>query len=100
LLGAAGKLAVGPVETFGCAWSFEIAPQLGRLHVEVTHGWSGPPFNTDSENLLLQLTARGPVAASGTLDDIVTGLKRGHDAIVRTFDAVIGDKVRRLWEKQ
>lgn len=99
LLGRGAELPVGPLESAGCEWHYEIAPRMGRLHVELTQGWPTPTLE-GPEALILQLTARGPLADDASDTEVERCLRQGHDVIVQTFDAVIGDRARAHWGRQ
>ena len=78
-------------------WRYEIQPQRGRLHVEVTHGFVGnePPKN---ETLIVKLTARGPVNKERDADSAINeGLNLGHDTIVQGFRDMTSDEAHKYW---
>lgn len=85
-----------PLESFGGEWHYEIAPQIGRLHIQWQHGQRSEPEGEDV--VILTLTARGPARpteeAGLSLSD---GLDRGRDAIVRSFKALMSDEANRFW---
>jgi uncharacterized protein (TIGR04255 family) len=76
-----------------CSWRFEIAPERGRLHVEIQHARLGSPAG--KEALVIKLTARGPVSNGGMSID--EGLNLGHEIIVTTFRDITSDKAHEYW---
>lgn len=93
LLGRTDQIKTTRFESCGGSWRFEITPQRGRLHVELSHGWTN---DQESQQLLmLKLTARGPIQRNGlSLDE---GLNLGHDAIVQTFREITSRRAREYW---
>jgi uncharacterized protein (TIGR04255 family) len=90
------------LETQGGNWHFEITPRRGRLHVELRHGTEAARrgmTHTATEFLVLNLTARGPVAsdeAQGmTWSD---GLDCGREMIVRSFFDMTTEEAHERWE--
>jgi uncharacterized protein (TIGR04255 family) len=84
------------LESFGGQWHYEIAPKLGRLHVNLAHGWRKTP--SEQEMLVLKLTARGPVKEDD-LDGVSLneGLCIAHKAIVQSFTELTSDKAHQYW---
>lgn len=76
---------------------FAIEPQPGRLHVELSHGLRHVG-NIETQILILQLTARGPIDPA-TDESMIAGLSAGRSAIVRAFAAVTGAAAQRAWGK-
>jgi hypothetical protein len=87
--------AMVALESVQGQWHYEIRPQRGRLHVGLVHGRSPGP-EVDRELLVLTLTARGPIPASGAVGD---GIQLGHDVIVHTFASLTSDAARLHWEQ-
>ena len=81
-------------ESFGGEWHLVIEPNRGRLHVAIRHGKVGKPEG--SEVLVLQLTARGPIDEEKGWD-LDSGLKLGHETIVRSFAAMTSDAAHEYW---
>ncbi len=84
-------------------WIWELTDPPARLFVESKPGRSvGEPHQ---DVLLLSLTARGPIGAdSGTakdsgIDPIESGIGRGHEWIVRTFDGIASDLAKSAWRR-
>ena len=77
-------------ESVGAEWHFEIAPQRGRLHLNVNLARLG----SREPGILLQWTARGPIGAGMDLD---AGLELGHRVTVETFLRVTSEEVQRSW---
>ena len=80
------------METFGGAWHYEIEPQRGRLHVEVSCVRAGSPQGP--QTLRLMLTARGPASDERAVGD---GLSLGRQAIVKTFKEITSDHAHQYW---
>lgn len=95
LIGSVGSVSSGVFESLGCHAHFVLPNDAGRLHIELSHGFSGPE-DDDSELLVLQLTARGGVDESRSLTQ---GLALGREAIVRSFAEVTGEEVKKVWEE-
>ncbi|UCC30924.1 MAG: TIGR04255 family protein [Phycisphaerales bacterium] len=97
-----GFYTVGPsvsgrrFESFGGEWHMVIEPNRGRLHVAVRHGKIGEPGG--AEVLVLQLTARGPLGQEKARD-LDSGLRLGHETIVRSFAAMTSDVAHRHWRR-
>lgn len=97
MIGSTGAVSVGRFESMGCHAHFALPDNAGRLHVEVTHGFAGTDEDAD-ELLIVQLTARGGIDESR---DVSAGLTLGHDAIVRSFSQIAGERVRaKVWEQK
>ncbi|MCL4741219.1 MAG: TIGR04255 family protein [Phycisphaerales bacterium] len=80
-------------EVPACTWRFVIAPQRGRLHLELEN----QPRQTESgeEAAILKLTARGPMnEGQPTIEE---GLKLGHDVIVQSFVEITSREAHRKW---
>ena len=74
-------------------WSYEIRPQLGRLHIAASYGRRD---DDASEALLLTLTARGPVTGNGVAS-LRAGLDVGHRAAVGAFLKATGPTEQARW---
>lgn len=84
------------LESLASEWHFEIAPQVGRLHIQLGHG----RVNTESgkDLLRLTLTARGPIGGTeGNCLDLDQGLDLGREIIVTTFKAVTSESAHVYW---
>src|SRR5206468_1644356 len=81
-------------ESLSGEWHFEIEPRKGRLHIAIQHGLLGPGKN--SEILLVQMTARGPVLDQPGWD-FDAGFTVGHEAIIRAFTGMTAPKAHRAW---
>lgn len=85
------------LETFGGHWSYEIAPNRGRLHMYLQHAKN----EQRAEILILNLTARGPIReGEGTAADLDSGLNLGHDVIVGAFSQLTSEKAQAHWGKE
>lgn len=94
----------GPVdfllpENFLTRFEFEIADRVGRLHVEISHGFSSDPSVPDREEVIrMALTARGPIKKDSMPLD--AGLARGRQAIVEAFYNLTSDDAHKVWGLQ
>jgi len=93
---------VGPpdveLEGAGGSWHFKIAPDRGRLHIDLKHARIDGP--APREVLRLNLTARGPVgdhSAAGT--SLSDGLDLGRRVVVTTFTCITSVQAHRFWER-
>ncbi len=86
------------LQDFNGRWSYDIPGNRGRLHVSLNHGFDKPGGN---ELLVLNLTARGPIAEG---DDAISrpedGLDLGRNLIVRGFQELMSSEARTYWEEQ
>lgn len=97
VIGATSRVGVGHFESMGCHSHFVLPGNAGRLHVELTHGFTGISEDAD-EVLIVQLTARGGFDQSR---DVASGLALGREAVVRAFEQITGEDVRdRVWGQQ
>lgn len=83
------------LESVQAEWHFEIAPQKGRLHVQMVTGRKKTDEG-EEDLLVLKLTARGPMVPQNgpTLGE---GLDIGHETIVRTFRELASKEARKYW---
>ncbi len=82
------------LETESGELHFEIVPERGRLHVTINHG----KLQTgETELLIIQLTARGPVVPDQPHWDLPAGLDLGHSILVRTFASLASDSALSHW---
>jgi uncharacterized protein (TIGR04255 family) len=85
------------LESAAGEWHYEIPPQLGRLHVQLTHG-KRSAGSDDGELLQLTLTARGPVSGATDLwTQLSDGLDLGHRVIVLAFLDLTSDTAHEFW---
>ncbi len=82
------------LERRGAEWSFEIAPQRGRLHVSAQ---AGQATEADPESLLLNMTARGPIAPAAGRSGLVDGLALGHEVALAAFERSASEETRARW---
>jgi len=94
IVGGATQVEMGALESFSANWHYVLPEKAGRLHVDLFHGYTGPDENA-REALILQLTARGPVAP-----DLDAGLELAHAAVVRTFAEITSEEAHELWRRQ
>ncbi len=80
-------------DTFRYEWSFLIGGSLGRLHISAQRGRA---VIDDTDTILLQLTARGPIEEKG---DFRNGFSLGHEQIVRTFAAMTTESAHKNWKR-
>ncbi len=84
------------LESLACEWHYEIEPQLGRLHAQLSHVHLKSPEKR--EILRLSLTARGPIASSGEKSlSLGEGLDLGHEAIVKAFWEMTSERAHEYW---
>lgn len=74
-------------------WSFEIKPKLGRLRIAARRGSWG---SETTENLLLSMTARGPLIGADA-SAVRAGLDLGHMAAFETFLRVTSKTEQARW---
>lgn len=79
------------LERRGAEWSFEIAPQRGRLHVSAQ---AGKATEADPESLLLNMTARGPIAPVAGRSGLVDGLELGREVALTAFERSASEETR------
>lgn len=83
------------LETLAAEWSLNIHKNRGRLHVSLKHGRTGSP--TGPEVLILQLTARGPIAQPM---DPHGDLELAHEFIVRSFTEMTSETAHERWRRR
>ncbi len=98
LIGTASRLRTASLETVSTNWHFVLPERVGRLHVDLTHGFAGPEDEAE-EFLILQLTARGGIDEEKG-HDLNWGLNTGRKAIVRSFSEITGKGVQTLWGRE
>ena len=81
-------------ESVTAEWHFEIVPRKGRIHISATHGRLS---ERGEEILVLQLTARGPIAPDDPMLGLELGLALGHDVLVQTFARVVSEAALKQW---
>jgi len=97
IIGSTDVVSSGVFEAIGMHLSFVLPRNSGRLHVELTHG-SSILDDEAQEVLLLQFTARGGITDD---QDYADGLGIGHQAIVRSFAEITGERVRKeVWKQE
>ena len=74
-------------------WTFEIAPQRGRLYFSLA---LGKPAEGGELGLMLQTTARGPIPNAPEAG-LGAGLEIGHDAVLQGFLAVVSAEAKSAW---
>lgn len=98
LIGDGNRVSSADFESHSCHSHFALPNDTGRLHVVLTHGFTG--FDNDAqESLFLQLTARGGIDPSKNLD-LAAGLALGRTTIVRSFAELTGKKAHEMWERE
>lgn len=81
------------LEQRAAAWSYEIKPKRGRLHISANTGRWGE----DSKNsLLLELTARGPIGKDG-VQSFREGINLGHEVAIETFQRLLNEQLLQQW---
>lgn len=97
VVGTTSLVTAGALESIGSRLHCALPGEAGRLHIELTHGYSGPGDDA-IELLVLQLTARGGVDATR---DLAAGLALGREAIVRSFTEITGIQARlEIWRQE
>lgn len=94
LVGSAESVDGLRFENFNSACRYEIPPQRGRLHAELSQAVRTFDESKPVDLLVLKLTARGPITPEQGLD---AGLNLGHDTIVRAFAAVSSKEANEAW---
>jgi uncharacterized protein (TIGR04255 family) len=80
------------LENRAAEWTYQIKPEVGRLHVSAKTGrWR----SSEETVFLLQTTARGPIGKNTV--SLRQGLDTGHAAAVGTFLAVINPTLLSKW---
>ncbi len=75
--------------------SYEVKPQLGRLHVQVNHGMTQAAKDASKTEIMrVDITARGPMQQDV---DLSKGLDIGRRAIVETFFKLTSAKAHQYW---
>lgn len=98
LVGGAVRPPVGSLETLACNWHVCLPQNLGRLHIDLFHGFAGLEDGAP-EILSLQLTARGGIQPESG-HDLGSGLELGRSAIVTMFNAITSQEMHVLWGKE
>lgn len=81
------------METRDVQWTMEIEPKLGRLHLSAGIGrWK----EDQTEALMLNLTARGPLV-EGRTPTLRDGLDLGHRVAVEQFLVMVDEKTKENW---
>ena len=83
------------LDTMSCNWRFRLDGDRGRLHAMCRHALVGGVEG--SEALLLNLTARGPVAEGQTWE---SGFDLAHRAIVQSFAAMTSAEAHKEWKRR
>lgn len=81
------------LESFGGEWHFVIPEHRGRLHVKWSHTYS----SEKKQLIVLNLTARGAVASTGT-ESLMDGLDLGRQQIVDSFQRLMSSTANQYWE--
>jgi uncharacterized protein (TIGR04255 family) len=91
------KAALGglPSESINAEWHYLIEPARGRVHVSLKSGRT-TAAQEDSEVLLMQTTARGPIRQEPGwgLDE---GLELGHNAVIAAFMEATSAEAHQAW---
>jgi uncharacterized protein (TIGR04255 family) len=77
--------------------SFQVLPERGRLHVQISSGRSN---DDGSELLALHLTARGPVTRDDPTFSLQAGIELGHRVLVEAFASIASDSALKFWGKR
>jgi uncharacterized protein (TIGR04255 family) len=83
------------IDSLAAEWSLGLPQNRGRLHVSLKHGRLRSA--TGPEALILQLTARGPLAA---IQDLHGNLELAHESIVRSFAGMTSETAHRHWKRR
>ena len=85
------------LEQFGGRWMYEMPQAVGRLHVELNSAKDKPD---GQDILLLQLTARGPIAdGASNIETALAGIDIGHENIVNGFSDLTSEDAKRYWKE-
>lgn len=77
-------------ENIGGEWSFVISPKKGRLYVTL-----GMKMKRDVRNLVITLTARGPIGDG--FGDLHEGLNLGHKVVTEAFSRITSKRAQDYW---
>ncbi|MBX9790968.1 MAG: TIGR04255 family protein [Pirellulales bacterium] len=100
-----GPMAIDGLELsdFEASWHYDIAPELGRLHIEFGHAF----LQRDErlELLIINLTARGPLKPEpdepADCDAVIErGLTLGREKICMAFEAITSPTAQQYWKRQ
>jgi uncharacterized protein (TIGR04255 family) len=83
------------LEAIQCMWTFLIGDRRGRVVVRASNGRLGS--REGEELMLLELTARGPIA-TGSIEELGQGLKLGHDHVVLSFVNMTSSRAHKTWK--
>lgn len=98
IFGEVSRVTVGTIETAGTHLHYTLPDRMGRLHMEVNHGY-GTTAEQDTELLVFKLTARGSFPQSPPDDSMMEmAFNTGRSAIVRAFYESTGPDAHRVWE--
>lgn len=97
LIGSTDRVCSASFESVDSHYQFVLPDDAGRLHVELSHGFSGSDEGAP-ELLVLQLTARGGIEPDGR--GLSEGITLGRECVVRTFSEVTGKSVHETWERE
>ena len=88
-------------ESFSGEWHFVIPPEAGRLHIAWQHAMQPATDREDREIIQLTMTARGPISSENDpQQNLLAGLNRGHETIVRSFERLMSTDANRYWGLQ
>ena len=76
---------------------FEVVPERGRLHVQVS---SGKSQDSENELLALNLTARGQVIPNNPTFTLESGIELGHRVIVEMFSKMASESAQKFWGRK
>lgn len=80
-------------ENFSGSWDFLMPDQKGNLLIHFLHDSAEAPEELD--NVIIRLTARGPVRTSES--GLFDGLDLGREVVVRSFNEIVSCEAKDYW---
>ena len=103
LLGDASVLdGLARFEAFQGGWRFALPNEAGRLHITWKSARRRHPEVPDSEQdiVILEQTARGPLADGSDSNEVLRGLDAGREVIVKSFKQLMDANSNHFWGYQ
>lgn len=84
-------------DSFNGEWHHVLGENKGRVHISLNHARTSDEMN--SEVLLVQLTARGPVETVEE-KELISGFDLGHESIVLSFTSMTSEVAHKVWQRR